>query len=140
MIGRHALLALSLALAVGCEREDDGIRREVQSFVLLQGSSATAAAERLCRHGRRAIPSLEAALHTAEPPGRKNLILALRKLGDADAVPLLRHVALFDAAPDVRREAEWTLKTWAAGQDPRGERARTALRELDERREREEAG
>ena len=79
-------------------------------------------------------------MHTAEVPGRKNLVLALRKIGDADAVPLLRHIALFDPAPDVRVEAEWTLKTWAVAKDARGEKARAALRELDERRAREEAG
>jgi HEAT repeat protein len=139
---RPMLLFLAAVAAVGCEDDDEAIRGEVQSLVLAAGTGtpATAAAERLARHGRRALPAVEAALHTAEPAGRKNLILALRKIGDGDAAPLLRHVALFDPAPDVRREAEWTLRSWAAGRDARGERARAALRELDERREREEAG
>jgi hypothetical protein len=136
-----ASIVLCTIVQSGCARDDDAIRADVQLLALLDGEAGqSAAAERLVRHGRRALPSVEAALHTAEPPGRKNMILVLRRIGDPDAVPLLRHVALFDAALDVRREAEWTLKSWAAGQDGRAERARAALRELDERRAREEAG
>jgi HEAT repeats len=129
------------AAAPGCSTDDDAIRADVQLVAMMPPEgSATQAAERLAKHGRRALPPVEAALHTADVTGRKNLVLVLRKIGDPDAVSLLRHLALFDAAPDVRREAEWTLKTWAAGKDARGERSRAALREIDERREREEAG
>ena len=53
-------------------------------------------------------------MHTASPTGKKNLILALRKIGDVEAVPLLGHMAQFEPNADVRREAEWTLKSWAA--------------------------
>ncbi len=137
---RAALLVAVLALAPGCDDADEAIRGEVQGLTLLEGSSVTPAAERLARHGRRALPPVEAALHTAEPAGRKNLILAIRKIGDGDAAPLLRHLALYDPAPDVRREAEWTLRSWAAEKGERGDRARAAMREVDERRAREETG
>ena len=99
-----------------------------------------AATERLVPHGRRAIVIIEAALHTAQPPGRKNLIVALRRIHDADAVPLLRHFAVFDASPDVRTEARWTLEQWALEKGELGAKSRAALRTVDELKGREEAG
>jgi hypothetical protein len=136
------LMVAALLVAACSSSADDEIRAQVTLLVSQEGAAARAAADALARHGRRAIPTVESALHTAAPPARKNLILALRKIGDVEAVPLLGHVALYDAAPDVRREAEWTLRDWAAGPpgDPRAERARAALRALDEGRKREEAG
>jgi len=138
---RPLCLALALALGTAACRSDDGdrIRAEV-AFLVSQESEAPAAAERVMRHGRRALPYLESALHTTDPRGRKNIILALRRIGDVEAVPLLRHVALFDEAPDVRLEAEWTLQQWAAGKDTRADRAKAALREIEERRGREATG
>jgi hypothetical protein len=116
------------------------VRAQVTLLLNQEGAEAKAAGDRLARIGRRAIPTIEAAMHTAKPAGRKNLILALREIGDAEAVPLLRHLALFDAAPDVRREAEWTLRKWAQGADARADKARAAVRAIEEIREREEAG
>lgn len=138
---KRFVFALLLALGAGaCENDDDAIRAEVQGLTLLEGSPSLAAAERLSRHGRRALAPIEAALHTADVSGRKNLLLAVRKIGDGDAVPLLRHLALYDAAPDVRREAEWTLRGWAGAADARGEKARAAVRQLDEQHGRSDAG
>lgn len=138
MLERAALLALALA---GCsDRSDDEIRASVTLLINQEGQPAQSAADRLAGFGVRAIPTIEAALHTAQPPGRKNLILVLRRIGDVEAVPLLGHVALFDANADVRREAEWTLKQWAAGAGARADKARAALRSLDEQRGREQAG
>jgi hypothetical protein len=126
---------------LGCVGEDDTVRADVQRLALVGAEGgAGPAAERVARHGRRALPSIEAALHTAEAAGRKNLIAALRKIGEAESVPLLRHVALFDAAADVRREAEWTLRSWATGDGARAVKAREALRVIEERRAREETG
>jgi hypothetical protein len=135
-------LALLLALAAGCSdpSTDDDIRAQVTLLLNQEGAAAQAASARLQRHGRRAIVTIEAALHTATPDGRKNLILALRGIGDGEAIPLLRHVAIYDPSAEVRREAEWTLKQWAQAGQARGERARAALREIDEARAREEPG
>lgn len=138
------LALLTLALLGGASAcqggDEEAARVEVQHLASQSSSDAPADAEKVARRGRSALPLIEAQLHTADAPGRKNLILALRKIGDADAVPLLRHIALFDDAEDVRREAEWTLQQWAAGKDARADRARAALREVDERRGREENG
>jgi hypothetical protein len=131
-----------LLLASACTDVDDDIRANVTLLCNHEGVLATAAADRLERYGKRAIPTIEAAMHTATPVGRKNLILALRRIGDADSVALLGHIAVFDGSPDVRREATWTLKTWAADskQPARADKAKAALRQADETRHAEEAG
>jgi hypothetical protein len=136
------LVALCLLVAAACSDAEDDIRANVTLLCNHEGALATAAAERLERHGRRAIPTIEAAMHTATPTGRKNLILALRRIGDVEAVPLLGHVAVYDGSADVRREAEWTLRQWAADgkHADRAARARAAVRTLEETRQAEEAG
>ncbi len=105
-----------------------------------EGTPIEEAIVRLTRHGRAAIPTLEAALHTAPVPGRKNLITALRRIGDEEAIPVLRHFGEYDQDESVRREATWTLKQWAIEHNSRGEKARAALRTLDESMGNEEPG
>lgn len=131
-----------LLLAPACNDADDDIRANVTLLCNHEGALATAAAEHLTRYGRKAIPTIESAMHTASPTGKKNLILALRKIGDAEAVPLLGHLAEFEPNADVRREAEWTLKGWAADDKSaeRATRAKTALRRLEEAHGVEDAG
>jgi hypothetical protein len=136
-------LIFIVALITGCsDHAEDDIRAHVTIAINYEGPQAVQAAEYLQKYGRRAIPTIESAMHTASPPARKNLILALRRIGDIEAVPLLRHIAQYDTAPDVRREASWTLKQWAAGQagDPRTEKAREAVRALDEAAGSEDSG
>jgi hypothetical protein len=130
------------AAAAACNDVDDDIRASVTVLCNHEGIPATSAAERLERYGKRAIPTIEAAMHTASPVGRKNLILALRRIGDPDSIALLGHIAVFDGSPDVRREAEWTLKGWAADakKPERAARAKAALLKADETRHAEEAG
>lgn len=136
---RFAVAVALVALSVGCVREDETMRADVQLVASLPEPSPRAI-ERLVLRGRGAIPLVEAALHTAEPPGRKNLLLLLRRIGDPAAVPLLRHYALYDPEPEVRSEAEWTLRGWAKETDERARRAREALRLLEEWKAREAAG
>jgi hypothetical protein len=137
---RTLTLALLLALVPACDRTDDEIRGTVTLLVSHEGSSALQSIERLSRYGRRALPTIEGAMHTASPAGKKNLIAALRKIADVESVPLLEHIALHDPAADVRREAEWTLKQWAAGSGTLADQARRAVRGLEEKRGSEEAG
>lgn len=136
-----ALCLALLPLAACSDRTDEEVRGHVALVVNQEGSGVLVAADKLARYGRRAIPTIESAMHTSNATGKKNLILALRKIADPEAVPLLAHVAVHDPAPDVRREAEWTLKQWAAtGAAPLAERAKAALRAMDEARSTEEAG
>jgi hypothetical protein len=132
------LLLLAVFFVLGgtpaCNDVDDDIHANVTLLCNHEGALAMAAAEHLARYGKRSIPTIEAAMHTATPTGKKNLILALRKIGDVEAVPLLGHLAEYEADADVRREAEWTLRQWAAdGKAPdRAARAKQAVRALEE--------
>ena len=136
-------ILLALCLLAGCsDRTETEARGNVTLLLHQEGAEARAAGERLAKMGRRAIPTIEAALHTADPGGRKSLIVVLRQIGDGEAIPLLRHLAAFDADASVRQEAEWTLKQWAAdaSNGARAEKSKAALRAIDEIRAREEAG
>lgn len=140
MRGTLAAAALPLMLALlfafgACSRDADErrIRVDVDILVEHEGDIAEDAANRLAKNfGVRAIPTLETALHTATPVGRLNCILALRRIGHPDAIPLLRHYAIHDPEEGVRKEAEVTLRGWAAGTDDRAAKARAALRAIDE--------
>ena len=136
------VLLLALAGTPACNDAEDDIRANVTLLCNHEGALATAAADHLTRYGRRAIPTIEGAMHTASATGKKNLILALRKIGDAEAVPLLGHMAEFEPSEDVRREAEWTLKGWAADDKApdRAAKAKQALRRVEEGRRVEDAG
>lgn len=133
-------LALTLALSACSDRTDDEIRGQVTLALNHEGAPAAAAVDRLVKHGRRAIPTIESALHTASPGGKKTLIKALRRIADVESVPLLRHFAMFDPNPDVRREAEGTLRAWTEAGGELADQARAAVRTIEEHTGAEEAG
>jgi hypothetical protein len=137
----HAWLALALTL-VGCTgtTTDEEIRGQVTLMLNQEGAPAQAAADRLTAFGKRAIPTIESALHTASPAGKKSLVTVLGRIGDEAAVPLLGHLAAWEPLEEVRNLAHATLEKWAQQKDARGEKARAALRAVDETRQREEAG
>jgi len=58
----------------------------------------------------------------------------MARIGDGEAVPILRHTALYDITPDVRAAAESVLARWATGNDARGARAREAISEIARKR------
>jgi len=136
------LYSIALLMMCACSESasDDDVRAQVTLLLNQEGASARAAHDKLVKHGRRALPTVESAMHTAPPPGRKSLISVLRAIGDEEAIPLLRHLAGFDPDGEVRREARWTLEGWAREGGSRGEKAKAALRTVDETRQREEAG
>jgi hypothetical protein len=90
------------------------MRTLVTVIVTTDGREAANATDRLVAYGRRGLVMLEAALHTAPPPGRRRLIRAIRQLGDEDGAPLLGHVARFDDDEAVRAEARAALESWAS--------------------------
>ena len=137
----HAWLALTLTVA-GCTSAttDEEIRGQVTLMLNQEGAPAQTAADRLTGFGKRAIPTIESALHTASPAGKKSLVVVLGRIGDEAAVPLLGHLAAWEPLEEVRGLARVTLERWAQEKNPRGEKSRAALRAVDETRQREEAG
>jgi len=107
--------SLVAVLACACVDADPPALRTLVTVISTQdGQAATEATQRLCEYGRRSLVVVEAALHTATPPGRKRLLRAIRQLGDADAIPLVSHLAQYDEDEGVRAEAERTSLALAA--------------------------
>lgn len=139
LLGRRALAA---ALAFGCAAPlagcEEGAHRDIQDEIniLTRRNDALVppATDRLARYGRLAIPQIETALHTAAPTGRLHLIEALDRIGDDEAVPVLRHVAVYDVRPDVRSASEDLLQRWASSDGRRAARARSGLAEMKRKR------
>jgi hypothetical protein len=125
-----------LALAAACEDlSHRDIGDEINILVRRDDQLVTPATDRLAAYRRRAIPQIETALHTAAPTGRLHLVAALDRIGDEEAIPVLRHVATYDMTPDVRQAAEGVLGRWADGAPgPRADRARAARAEIARRR------
>ena len=130
-----ALTAFSSALGA-CEDVSHGdIGDEINILVRRNDQLVGPATERLAAYRRAAIPQIETAMHTSAPPGRLHLVAALDRIGDDEAVPVLRQVALFDVTPDVRDAAEAVLRRWGgAGTGARAARAQAALAELARKR------
>jgi hypothetical protein len=129
-------------LGVAC---DEQAHREIQDEIniLTRRNDALVppATERLARYGRLAIPQIETALHTAAPTGRLHLIEAFERIGNADAIPVLRHFAVYDVRPEVRQACSELLARWAqqsaGGSDAtkaRAERAKAAEAEVARKR------
>jgi hypothetical protein len=129
-------LAFASLLLLACEDVNHpDINDEINILVRRNDALVAPATERLARYRRAAVPQIETAMHTAAPPGRLNLIAALDRIGDDEAVPVLRHVTVFDVTAEVRDAAESVLRRWAAdGSGPRATRAAAALAEVARKR------
>jgi nifR3 family TIM-barrel protein len=141
--GRAAVAAgvlLAAAIAAGGAGCDDLSHRdigdEINILVRRNDQLVGPATDRLVAYKREAVPQIETALHTAAPPGRLHLVAALGRIADDEAVPILRHVAVYDVTPEVREAAQAHLARWAAGpsEEPRAARARVALAEIARKR------
>jgi len=130
------IVALAAAVAGACEDvSHSDIGDEINILVRLDDELVGPATERLASYRRAAVPQIETAIHTAAPSGRLHLIAALDRIGDDAAVPVLRHVAIYDVTPDVRDAAEVVLRRWAAASPPaRAARAGAALGEIARKR------
>ena len=129
------LLLLILLLPAGCEdRSYREIGAQINALTKPSGGSVTEATSQLARVGRRAIPQIETALHTASPRGKGNLIKALDAIGDPEAASILQHFAVYDANLEVRSACEEVLGRWAAANDGRAAPSRRALARVSEKR------
>jgi hypothetical protein len=139
----HRFLIIALAAAgimqaaSGCDdRSHRDIGDEINILVRRNDALVPPAMERLAVYRRRAIPQVETALHTAAPTGRLHLVMALEKIGDEEAIPVLRHVAIYDVKPEVRQAAEAVVARWAGdgAAAARAQRARLAQQEIARKR------
>jgi hypothetical protein len=144
MRARHldvGLVLMTVAAGTATPGCEEGAHREIQDEIniLTRRNDALVppATERLAGFGRLAIPQIETALHTAAPTGRLHLIEALERIGDDEAIPILRHFAVYDVRAEVRRACADLLAVWAegpgGGQEAarrRAERARAARIEI----------
>lgn len=137
------VLALAAAVAGGaCEESSHrDIQDEINILTRRNDALVPPATERLARTGRLAIPQIETALHTAAPTGRIHLVAALDRLGDGDAIPVLRHFAVYDVRPEVRQACADVLGRWASASAEgtsairfRAERAQAAVVEIARKR------
>ena len=132
---RFVVLALAASLLAACDdTSHSDIGDEINILVRRNDQLVPPATERLAAYKRAAIPQIETAFHTAAPSGRLHLIAALDRIGDGEAVPILRHAAMFDITTEVRGAAEGLLTRWAAGKGARADRARASLAEIARKR------
>ncbi len=89
---------------------------------------------RLAAIGRRAVPQIETAMHTASPRGKVNLVAALAAVGDPESTAILQHFAVYDKNPDVRAACEDLLARWAAASDVRSAAAKQAIARVEAKR------
>lgn len=89
---------------------------------------------RLRQIGRRAVPQIETAMHTASARGKTNLISVLAAIGEPESAAILQHFAVYDANPEVRAACEDVLAQWAAGSDRRSQPAKQAIARIQEKR------
>ena len=130
------LLGLAAALAAGgC---DDRSYREIGAAinVLVKKSQGLPgpAIERLRKIGRRAVPQIETAMHTAGAHGKVNLVAALDAIAEPESAAVLQHFAVYDRDLEVRRACEEVLAKWVAASDSRTAPAKLALARIEEKR------
>lgn len=127
-VGPTLMLGFCVLAAAACEDLSyKGIGGEIAILTKRNDPLVPPAIKRLAAFGRKALPQIETALHTAPLEGRLHLISALEKIGDPEAVPILRHHAVFDMKPEARKACEDLLSKWAAAKDARSETSRVAL-------------
>jgi len=77
---------LVLVSPVACEdRSYREIGAQINALTKPGGSPVPDAIAQLARIGRRTLPQIETALHTASPHGKSNLIVALDAIGDPES-------------------------------------------------------
>jgi len=134
---RRLILSTVVALLIlaGC---DDRSYREIGAAIHVLAKKSDElpgpAIARLKQIGRRAVPQIETAMHTASPRGKVNLVTALAAIGEPESTAILQHFAVYDKSPEVRAACEDLLAQWAASQDRKSQPAQQALARVQEKR------
>jgi len=135
-VRRVILLSVAAFLALpGC---DDRSYREIGAAINVLAKKSDElpgpAIARLKQIGRRAVPQIETAMHTAAPRGKVNLVTALAAIGEPESTAILQHFAVYDKSPEVRAACEDVLAQWAASNDRRSSPAQLAIARVQEKR------
>ena len=131
-------LMVFLAVVLAASACDDRSYREIGGAidVLIKKNNDLPgpAIERLRKIGRRAVPQIETAMHTASARGKVNLVSALAAIGEPESAAILQHFAVYDGNPEVRTACEEVLAQWAAGNDRLAPPAKQAIARIEEKR------
>ena len=127
-------LAVGLLLPACDDRSYREIGGAIDVLTKKSGELPGPAIERLRKIGRRAVPQLETAMHTASPRGKLNLVSALAAIGEPESAAILQHFAVYDTNLEVRTACEQVLAQWAAAGDRRAPPAKQAIARIDEKR------
>ena len=128
------LVCLSLAALACDDRSYRDIGASIDVLAKRSDELPGPAIERLQKIGRRAVPQIETAMHTASPRGKVNLVSALAAIGEPESTAILQHFATYDKSPEVRSACEDLLKQWAAASSRRALPAQLALARVEEKR------
>jgi hypothetical protein len=134
---RRLILLFGIALLTlpGC---DDRSYREIGAAINVLAKKSDElpgpAIARLRQIGRRAVPQIETAMHTAAPRGKVNLVEALAAIGEPESAAILQHFAVYDKSPEVRTACENLLAEWAAAGDRKSQPAQRAIARVQEKR------
>jgi len=134
---RRLVLFVLVAITFACGCDDRSYRDIGANIDVLTKKSDSLpgpALARLAKIGRRAVPQIETAMHTASPRGKVNLVSALAAIGEPESASILQHFAVYDKNPDVRAACEELLAQWASGSDVRGGSAKQAIARVQEKR------
>jgi hypothetical protein len=105
-------LVLVLLVSACVDPDPPRLRTLVTVVATQEGQPAAEATRQLVAEGRKALVVIEAALHTAEPAGRRRLVRAIGMLHDEDGCALLQHVAQFDEDEATQKTANDALRSW----------------------------
>jgi hypothetical protein len=129
------VLVVALLALPGC---DDRSYRDIGAAINVLAKKSDElpgpAIDRLRKIGRRAVPQIETAMHTAAPRGKVNLVSALAAIGEPESAAILQHFAVYDKSPEVRAACEDLLALWAAGGDRKSQPAQQAIARVQEKR------
>jgi hypothetical protein len=129
------ILTTALLFASAC---DDKSYREIGANIDVLSKESDylpgPAIDRLAKIGRRAVPQIETAMHTASARGKVNLVSALAAIGEPESTAILQHFAVYDKSPEVRTACENLLAQWASTADVRGSAAKQAFARVQEKR------
>ena len=109
------LLPALLCCSAGCDNPAERTaQRAVRGLVKARPAQRDRALDRVVALGRLALTDIEQEMHSAKPEGRVRLLHALRRIGEREALPLVRFLARWAEDPEVRRQAIRTQRALAA--------------------------